>query len=279
MGIQFGPEINAYTSFDETVYMLTLPADSPKIVENGFLVMEDWARNVTFDTSEIEKERGVVIEELRLNTGAFQRMRDKNLPVLLKDSKYAKRLPIGKKEIIENSSYETITRYYNDWYRPDLMAFVVVGDIDIDIAEIRIKDHFSRLETLKKPRKRVRHEIPDHNETLVTIATDKESPVTVVSVYCKSDTKKFETYQDYRSMVLHSFFTGMLNQRLSELKELPQPPFINAGSYYGEFLGDKSVFVSQALVSDTGIIKGLQTLLSENERLKLYGFVKFRNHS
>ena len=272
VGIQFGPEINAYTSFDETVYMLTLPADSPRIVENGFLVMEDWARNVTFDTSEIDKERGVVIEEWRLSTGAFQRMRDKNLPVILKDSKYAERLPIGKKEIIENSSYETITRYYNDWYRPDLMAFVVVGDIDMDTTEIRIKEHFNRLETLKKPRKRVRYEIPDHNETLVTIATDKESPVTVVSVYCKSDTKKFETYQDYRSMVLHSLFTGMLNQRLSELKELPQPPFINAGSYYGEFLGDKSVFVSQALVSDTGIIKGLQTLLTENERLKLFGF-------
>ncbi len=274
MGVQFGPEINAYTGFDETVYMLTLPADSQKIVENGYLVMEDWAQNVTFDTSEINKERGVVVEEWRLNTGAFQRMRDKNLPVLLKDSRYAERLPIGKKEIIENASYETITRFYNDWYRPDLMAFIVVGDINVDAAEARIKKHFNRLETPGMPRERMAYDIPDHDETLVTIATDKESPVTVVSVYHKSDTKKSKTYGDYRRMVLHSLFTGMLNQRLNELKELPEPPFINAGSYYGEFLGDKSAFVSQALVSDTGISKGLQTLLTENERLKLHGFTE-----
>ena len=274
VGVQFGPEINAYTSFDETVYMLTLPADSPRIVENGFLVMEDWAHAVSFDTSEINKERGVVIEEWRINTGAFQRMRDKNLPVILKDSRYAERLPIGKKEIIENASYEAITRFYKDWYRPELMAFIVVGDIDMDTTEARIKEHFSRLEPLINPRKRVQHEIPDHDETLVTVATDKESPVTVVSIYCKSDTRKFSTYQDYLKMVQYSLITGMLNQRLSELKDLPQPPFIDAGSYYGEFLGDKSVFVSQALVSDTGVAKGLQTLLMENERLKLHGFTE-----
>ncbi|MBN2213223.1 MAG: insulinase family protein [Bacteroidales bacterium] len=274
VGVQFGPEINAYTSFDETVYMLTLPADSPKIVENGFLVMEDWAHAVTFDTSEINKERGVIIEEWRINTGAFQRMRDKNLPVLLKDSRYAERLPIGKKEIIEKAGYETLTRFYKDWYRPDLMAFIVVGDIDTDTTEARIKEHFGRLETPVKPRKRVSYEIPDHKETLVTVATDKESPVTVVSVYYKSDSKKFSTYQDYRKMVKYSLFTGMLNQRLSELKDLPEPPFINAASYYGTLLGDKSTFVSQALVSDTGIVKGLETLLTENERLRLHGFTE-----
>jgi zinc protease len=274
MGVQFGPEINAYTSFDETVYKLTLPADSPKIVKNGFLVLEDWAHGVSFDTTEINKERGVVIEEWRLNTGAFQRMRDKNLPVILKDSKYAERLPIGKKEIIENASRETITRFYNDWYRPDLMAFIVVGDIDMDTTEARIKEHFSRIESLKNPRKRVQYEIPDHDKTLVTVATDKESPVTVVSIYCKSDAGKYTTYRDYLKMVQYSLITGMLNQRLEELADLPDPPFINAGSDYGRFLGDKSVFVTQALVSDTGITKGLKALLTESERLKLYGFTE-----
>ncbi len=274
MGVQFGPEINAYTSFDETVYKLTLPADSPKIVKNGFLVMEDWAHGVSFDTTEINKERGVVIEEWRLNTGAFQRMRDKNLPVILKDSKYAERLPIGKKEIIENADRETIVRFYNDWYRSDLMAFIVVGDINMDTTETRIKEHFDRVEPLKNPRKRDKYAIPDHKETLVTVATDKESPVTMVSIYCKSDTRKFSTYKDYLKMVQYSLITGMLNQRLEEQTDLPDPPFINAGSYYGRFLGDKSIFVSQALVSDTGIAKGLQALLIESERLKLYGFTE-----
>jgi len=132
VGIKFGPEINAYTSFDETVYMLTLPTDSAHILEKGFQIMEDWAHNLTFDDTEIDKERGVIVEEWRLGRGPFQRMQDKYLPLIFKGSQYAERLPIGKKEIIEGAPHDAIRRFYNDWYRPDLMAFVVVGDIDPD---------------------------------------------------------------------------------------------------------------------------------------------------
>ncbi len=274
VGVKFGPDINAYTSFDETVYMLTLPADSAQIIENGYQVMEDWAHNVTFDTTEINKERGVIIEEWRMGRGAFQRMRDKILPVLLKGSKYAERLPIGKKEIIENVSYKTMTRFYKDWYRPDLMAFIIVGDLDIDKTEAKIKEQFGNLSNPKKERKRPDYKIPVQNETLVAIATDKESPVTIGSVYYKSLSPVFKTYGDYREMVSDNLYIGMLNQRLSELKEKPDPPFVNAGSSYGEFLGDLNAFVSSALVSDTGLENGLKTLMSENERLKLYGFTQ-----
>ncbi|MBA7526343.1 Protein YhjJ [subsurface metagenome] len=146
IGIRFGPDLNAYTSFDETVYMLTIPSDSTNLVDKGFLVMEDWAHNVTFEEEEIDKERGVIVEEWRFGRGPRQRMRDKYLPVVFKDSRYAERLPIGEREIIEKSDYETLRKFYRDWYRPDLMALVVVGDIDPELAEKKIIDHFSALE-------------------------------------------------------------------------------------------------------------------------------------
>ena len=273
LGVQFGPEINAYTSFDETVYMLTLPSDSDLIVNTGFQVMEDWAHNVTFDSTEIDKERGVIMEEWRLGQGASQRMLDKNLPVILKDSKYAKRLPIGKKEIIENAPYSAIRRFYHDWYRPNLMAFIVVGDIDVKEMETKITEHFSRLINPKDMRERVNYKIPAQQQTFVTVATDKETPLTTVSIYNKTDAPVFRTYGDYRKDIEFKLFTGMLNVRLGELKELPNPPFINAACYYGSFLArDKDAYVSGALVSETGIETGLKTLLEENQRVKQHGF-------
>jgi len=273
VGIKFGPDINAYTSFDETVYMLTLPTDSTDILNNGYLVMEDWGHNVTFDNEEIDKERGVVIEEWRVGRGPSQRMLDKYLPVLFKNSRYAERLPIGKKEIIENADYETIKRFYHDWYRPDLMAFIVVGDIDVDETEKKIKEHFNKLELSDKPRQRLSYEVPDHKETLISINTDKEAPVTIVRIYYKTDIEIQKTYGDYRNMLIQSLFTGMLNQRLDELIEKPDPPFINAGTYYGSLWArTKYAFQAVALVGENGIEKGLQSLFEENLRVKNHGF-------
>ena len=273
VGIKFGPDINAYTSFDETVYMLTLPTDSTDILNNGYLVMEDWGHNVTFDNKEIDKERGVVIEEWRVGRGPSQRMLDKYLPVLFKNSRYAERLPIGKKEIIENADYETIKRFYHDWYRPDLMAFIVVGDIDVDETEEKIKEHFNKLELSDTPRQRLSYEVPDHKETLISINTDKEAPVTIVRIYYKTDIEIQKTYGDYRNMLIQSLFTGMLNQRLDELIEKPDPPFINAGTYYGSLWArTKYAFQAVALVGENGIEKGLQSLFEENLRVKNHGF-------
>ncbi|MCG8700358.1 MAG: insulinase family protein, partial [Bacteroidales bacterium] len=175
IGVEFGPDLNAYTGFDETVYMLTIPSDSIHLVEKGFLVMQDWAQGVTYADEDIDNERGVIVEEWRIGRGANQRMLDKYLPVIFKDSRYAERLPIGKKDIIENFEYETIRRFYRDWYRPDLMAFMVVGDIDAAYAEKKIKEHFSKLTMPKKPKGRKEYDIPGHKEPLVSIATDKEA--------------------------------------------------------------------------------------------------------
>jgi len=275
VGIKFGPDVNAYTSFDETIYILTVPTDSTEILNQGYLVMEDWAHNVSFENDEIDKERGVIIEEWRLGRGPWQRMRDKYLPVLFKDSRYAERLPIGKKEIIENSDYETLKRYYYDWYRPDLMAFIVVGDIDVDETEKKIKQHFSNLKPMERPRPRLLYDVPDHDETLVSVTTDKEAPVTVEQIFYKSDPEKYETYEDYRRMLIYNLLTGMLNQRLNELKEKSEPPFINAETYYGSLWArTKYAFQASALVAENSMLKGLQALLEENLRARNHGFTE-----
>ena len=273
IGIRFGPELNAYTSFDETVYMLTIPSDSSELLDKGFLVMEDWAHAITFEDEEIDKERGVIVEEWRLGQGFAQRMRDKYLPVVFKNSRYAERLPIGKKEIIENCSYETLRRFYSDWYRPDLMALVVVGDIDPDYAERMIAEHFSDLRYPAVLRERENYPIPDHDPTLVSVVSDKEAPMSMLYILFKKEVDSQKTYADYLHMLRYSFVTGMFNQRLSELTELENPPFIGAGFYYGGLSSRmKNALQGYAYVGEDGIREGLKTMLLEAKRIDQFGF-------
>jgi len=159
-GVQFGADLNASTSFDETIYMLTLPTDSADIFAKGMQVLEDWAHEVTLDTAEVRKERGVVIEEWRLGRGAYGRVRDKQFPVLFRGSRYADRLPIGSKESLENFKLEELRRFYKDWYRPDLMAVVAVGDFDKRKVEQMIRTHFATIPARKTPRPRTKYGIP-----------------------------------------------------------------------------------------------------------------------
>ena len=275
IGVKFGPDLNAYTSFDETVYMLTIPSDSAELVDKGFLVMEDWAFNQTLDPEEIDKERGVVIEEWRLGQGPWQRMLDKMLPVVFKDSRYAERLPIGKKEVIENFDHAVLKAFYTDWYRPDLMALVVVGDIDADLAEKKIKEHFSTQQNPADAKERLEYPVPDHEGTLVNIATDPEAPVTLVRLIYKSDAEPVVTQADYLTMVKESFVSGMLNRRLQELMEQADPPFVNAGFYYGSLWSrNKNALQGYALVGEEGIERGIGTLLEENNRIARFGFTQ-----
>jgi zinc protease len=275
IGIRFGPELNAYTSFDETVYMLTIPSDSINLLEKGFLVMEDWAHRVTFSDEEIDKERGVIVEEWRMGQGYRQRMRDKYFPVLFKDSRYAERLPIGKKEVIENCDHETLRSFYRDWYRPDLMALVVVGDIDTAYANKKIVEHFSNLHNPAEERNRELFNVPDQKGTSVSIVTDAEAPVSMVYTIYKTDAEKENTYEDYLRDLQYSFLTGMLNRRLVEISEKENPPFIGANYAYGG-LGARTKYALQgyALVGETGIDKGLESILLEAEKLYRFGFTQ-----
>lgn len=273
IGIRFGADLNAYTSFDETVYLLTIPSDSSELLKKGFQVMEDWAHQVTFDSAEIDKERGVIIEEWRLGRGPWQRMRDKYLPVLFKDSRYADRLPIGKKEILESFPYDTLRKFYHDWYRPDLMALVVVGDIDPEVAEQQIKEHFSGIATAVNPKLRTEYQVPDQPVTMVNVSTDVEAPLSLIQLFYKTDAKKQVTYNDYLEMLKYTFLTGMLNQRLAELTEKENPPFVNAGYEYGGLWArNKNGLQGSCIVGGQGIERGLVTLLVENERISKYGY-------
>ncbi|MES2734660.1 MAG: insulinase family protein [Bacteroidota bacterium] len=274
VGVSFGPEINAYTSFDETVYMLTIPSDSANILDNGIKIMADWAYQVTFDSVEVKKERGVVLEEWRLGRGAGQRMSDKYFPVLLKDSKYAKRLPIGTKESIEGASLDVLKKFYQDWYRPDLAAFIVVGDINPDEVEKKIKTYFSSFTNPTASRVRESFPIPDNKEPLISVVSDKENPYNSFSIIFKNDHEKYQTMDDYRRQYSYNIFTGMFNQRLNELLQDSNPPFLYAYSYYGSFLRSKNAYQLGAQVSETGFEKGLKTVLLENERVKRFGFTK-----
>ncbi len=273
VGVKFGPEINAYTSFDETVYMLTLPTDSIHILEKGFQIMEDWAHNLSFDDAEIDKERGVIVEEWRLGRGPFQRMQDKYLPLLFKGSRYAERLPIGKKEIIEGAPYDKIKKFYKDWYRPDLMAFIVVGDIDPDAMEKMIRDHFDKLPVASSPRLRENYKVPDQPGTSVMVTSDKEAPYTLVQVVCKSDPLKQVYQKDFRTGLITQLITSLLNQRLEELKEQANPPLLYSAVQYGSVgTREKNGLYLAGLVSETGLDLGIKTLITENERAAQYGF-------
>jgi len=275
VGVKFGADVNAYTSFDETVYMLTVPSDSAKILNNGIQIMYDWANAVSFDTAEISKERGVVTEEWRLGRGAWQRMADQYLPVLFKDSKYANRLPIGDNNIIQNAKPETIVQFYKDWYRPDLMAFIVIGDIDVDQMEKKIKDQFSKLENPKNIRKKEKYTIPDNKEQLVKVVADKENTYTAVMWICKTDVTPYKTVNDMRNTYIQNLFTGMMNQRLNELKESANAPFMYGQVSYGDIWSrSKNAYQAFCMVADTAIEAGLKAIVTENERVKRYGFTQ-----
>jgi zinc protease len=273
VGVQFGPEINAFTSFDETVYQLTLPTDSADILEKGFQIMEDWAHNLLFDDEEIDKERGVIVEEWRLGRGPFQRMQDKYIPLVFKGSLYAERLPIGKKEVIEGAPHEKIRKFYSDWYRPDLMAFVVVGDIDPEKTEKSIQQHFGRLQIAKNPRSRISVKIPDQPGTSTLVLSDKEAPYTLIQIICKHDPQIMTYLKDYRNSLIIQLATSMLNDRLEELKEQANPPILYSFAQYGNIgTRAKDAFQLAALVPENGIQLGIQTLITESERVIQYGF-------
>ena len=219
IGMEFGPEINAYTSFDETVYMIKVPLDSTTFMNKGLQVLYDWASQVTDADDEIEKERGVIHEEWRGGRDADERMMQKWLPVFLHDSKYADRLPIGKMEIVDHFAPELLRKFRKDWYRPDLEAVVVVGDFDQQAMVKQITEMFSKIPGVKNPRKKNEYDVPNHKETLVSVVTDKEAQYAVAQIYYKHPLEKSKTIGDYRKGIVEGLYNAMINERLAELTQ------------------------------------------------------------
>jgi len=272
VGTRFGPDLNAYTSFDETVYMLQVRTDSAALLNKGMLVLEDWAGGVTFENEEIDKERGVVESEWRSRLSPNQRMLNQWLPVLYNDSRYAQRLPIGKPEIIRNADYATVKRFYKDWYRPNLMAVVVVGDIDVDQMEKDVKQRFGKLKNPANNRSVDSYPVPNHDETLVSIVSDKEAPFTNVQLVYKHKYEPVIDLLGYRKNLVHRLYNTMLSARLSEISQQPNPPFSFAYTGYDGDVGSLATYSSYAMVPEGGAVRGLKVILTENERVLRHGF-------
>ena len=275
IGVRFGADLNAYTGFDETVYILPVPTDSAHIVEKAFQILEDWAHGQLFDPTEITNERGIVVEEWRGRKGADDRMFQQWLPIALKDSRYARRLPIGTKESIETANAERLRRFYQDWYRPDLMAVVAVGDFDPARIETLIRQHFSRIAPKANPRPRTVPEVPANRAPLVAIATDREATSSAVDVIFKIPTQKTTTVGDYRRDLIEGLYLGMLNNRFAEISRRPDAPFLGAGASKGNFYARSiDAFSLSAGVKDGGIAAGLEALLTEAKRVDQFGFLE-----
>ncbi|WP_460956305.1 M16 family metallopeptidase [Spirosoma litoris] len=271
-GVRFGADLNAYTGFDETVYQLPVPTDSANVFSKAFQILEDWAHNATIDPTEVNKERGVILEERRLGRGAGQRMRDKYFPLLLNNSQYSKRLPIGTEQVLTTFKPETLRQYYKDWYRPDLMAVIAVGDFDVKQVEGIIREKFGRIPAVKNPKPRTEYEIPAHKDTKVVIVTDPEQPNTVVQVIYKRPEIKEKTLNDLRESIKRGLFNTMLGNRIQELTQRADPPFLGGYSNYSDFLGNLDAFTSIAVAKEGNVEKAIRAVLDENARVKQFGF-------
>ena len=270
IGARFGPHVNAYTSFDETVYMLDVPTDRAGTLTRGFEALSDFAGGITLDQAEIDRERGVVIEEWRGRLGAGTRMQEPQLRVLFGDSRYVNRIPIGTPEVLKGFPPERLRQFYRDHYRPDRMAVVVVGDIDPAEIERLITQHFSSLQAGGAPR--TVYPIPDHSDTRYASVSDVEAQGSSISVTHKGPLPPLRTAGDYRRTLVRSLMHQMLNARFAEIARQPDAPFLRAGSddeTYG--LTVEAVSIS-ARVNDGAAERGLRSLGEEIARVRQHGF-------
>ena len=272
-GIEFGRGINAWTAFDETVYYVELPSDNKDLVEMGFKILDGWASKLLFDQNEIEHERGVILEEWRGGLGAQERLRKATWPIMLKGSRYADRLPIGLEEVIRNFQRPVITRFYNDWYRPDLQAVIIVGDIDVNAMEAKIHEYFDSRKAVENPRPRPEFDIPGNKEPLVAIATDKEATNASMMLFWKHKKAPQGTIGDYRASLVRNLVSGMLDDRYNELSEKATAPFIYAGGGYGGFLGRScDAFIGSCAPKENRIEEATEAVLAEIFRAVQNGF-------
>ncbi len=272
IGMRFGADVNAYTSFDETVYTLTVPTDRPEFLDQSMRILEAWATGITFDPEEVAREKGVVIEEWRLGRGASARMDDEQFPILFEGSRYAERLPIGEKAILDKASPEALRRFYKDWYRPDLMAVIAVGDFDPAHVEQQIRKQFGGLKNPDQERPREFFPVPAHEETLFAVSTDPEATDTTVAIHWKQPKRSEDKVGDYRRSIVESLYQAMLNARLDEIGQSPDPPFLWAGSSADVLVRTAEVTSLAAGVKEGEIGRGLAAVLTEVERVRRHGF-------
>lgn len=272
IGMRFGPDLNAYTNSDETVYMLQVPTDDEQILERGFEILDQWAGAIALEPEEVDKERGVVIEEWRLSRGAGSRLLDRQLPVLLGGSRYAERLPIGQKEVLETAPAEELRSFYRTWYRPEHMAIVAVGDFDAKTIEGKVRAHFGDLAGEGPLPERPDTSPAPHAETRVSIEDDPEETTVTVGVYEKVAPPPEGRVGDYRDGLVDSLFFAMLNERMGEVARQPDAPYVFAGASTSRFVRDVALHSVGASVPEDRIEEGFAAAVAELERVQQHGF-------
>ena len=280
VGIKFGTNLNAYTSIDETVYNISnAPIDRAGVLDSCLLVLHDWSNYILLKDDEIDKERGVIREEWRSRNSGMLRVYTDLLPTIYLGDKYADCMPIGSIDVINNFPYKDIRDYYHKWYRPDLQGIVIVGDIDVDAVEAKLKTIFADVQKAVNPAERVYYPVADNKEPIVAIGTDKEVDDPSIEVYFKQDATPDSEKNNVgylASQYMTSMITSMLNARLSELTQSANPPFTRAYSSYGNFFVAKTkeaLNLSASSKAD-GIEKALKVLLQEAERARRFGFTE-----
>ncbi len=274
IGMRFGAGVNASTGFDETTYRLTVPTDDPRYMATAFQILEDWAHGMTLDPEEIDQERDVIVEEWRFRRGVQARVQDAQYPVIFQGSRYAERLPIGTIENIETFEHESLRRFYREWYRPDLMAVIAIGDFDRLEVEALLTDHFGDWPPPEGTRERVAYSVPDHEETLYSIVTDPELTTSSVSVYHKMDANHDWTVGGYRQTIVEGLYNSLLNDRFAEVTRQPEAPFLGASGSQGMFVRTEKIYSLSATVPEGGVERGLAALFEEAERVERFGFTE-----
>jgi len=274
IGMEFGAHVNAMTNFEETVYLLRVPTDDEGIVDTAFQMLDDWATGISLDPEEVEAERGVVIEEWRLSLGAQNRVRQQQIPKIFYGARHAERIPIGKKDILENAPVEALRRFYQRWYRPDLMAVIAVGDFDGAAMEKRIRKQFEDLKKPKQPAKRTVFQVPDHEETFFLSITDPELTQSEINIYYKHPSAPSGTKSAYRASLVTSLAETMLNRRLAERSQTADPPFIYGYTGESNLARTKSLIVQAAAVKDGNFRDALVALLEASRQVALHGYTQ-----
>ena len=280
VGIKFGTNLNAYTSIDETVYNISnAPIDRTGVLDSCLLILHDWSNYILLKDDEIDKERGVIREEWRSRNSGMLRVYTDLLPTIYQGNKYADCMPIGSIDVINNFPYKDIRDYYHKWYRPDLQGIVIVGDIDVDTVEAKLKAVFADVQKPVNPAERTYYPVTDNKEPIVAIGTDKEVDDPSIEIYFKQDATPDSEKNNVgylASQYMTSMISSMLNARLSELVQSANPPFTRASSYYSDFFvaKTKEAFALSASSKADGIETALKTLLQETERARRFGFTE-----
>ncbi|MCE5225469.1 MAG: insulinase family protein, partial [Porphyromonadaceae bacterium] len=278
VGIRGGENLNAYTSFDETVYMImNAPVTRQDVVDSCMLILHDWSGFIALEDTAIEKERGVIREEWRTRQDAQARLWEQQLPKMYPGSRYANRMPIGSIDVINNFKPEELRAYYKKWYRPDLQSVIIVGDVDVDVVEARLKTMFADIPSPVNAAVREMHQVPDNDLPLVSVATDKEASNIILYLFYKHDKLPRDLYATPMGLVMdyiRNVASTMMTDRFNELLQKGNPPFVDAQASDGEYMIAKSkdAWSVACLAKEGKINESLTSMVAETQRLKQYGF-------